>query len=92
VTSSAGAARHRVPAVHGHHASGVVLTFLVTFGGIGLAGAASSIISAPEHAGHDRSSAHETTLQIFAFLSAAASLIVMVVRQVLVRRGLMQLL
>jgi hypothetical protein len=70
-------------------ASGVVLTFLVTFGGIGLAGAA-SIIGAFEHAGHGKNDAYETTLLIFALLSLAASLIVMVLRRFLVRRGLMK--
>jgi EmrB/QacA subfamily drug resistance transporter len=70
-------------------ASGVVLTFLVTFGGIGLA-AAASIISALEHAGRGTAGTYETTLRVFAFLSLGASLIVMVIRQILVRQGLMK--
>lgn len=70
-------------------ASGVVLTFLVTCGGVGLAGAA-SIIAALLHSGHSPRSAYDDTLLVFAILSLAASFIVMVIRQLLVRRGLMK--
>jgi EmrB/QacA subfamily drug resistance transporter len=70
-------------------ASGVVLTFLVTFGGIGLAGAA-SIIGGLLRAGHSRASAYDTTLLCFALLALAAALTVMTIRHILVRRGLMK--
>jgi len=66
----------------------VVLTFLITLGGIGLAEAA-GLVSSLQRAGHSPPSSYETTLLVFAFLSLAASLIVMVVRQLLARRGLM---
>ncbi|HEY1644531.1 MAG TPA: MFS transporter [Streptosporangiaceae bacterium] len=69
-------------------ASGIVLTFLVTLGGIGLA-AAASIISALERSGHTPRSAQETTLVIYALLSVAAAAIVMSIRAYPVRRGLM---
>ena len=48
--------------------SGVVLTFLVTLGGIGLAVAA-TIIAALEHGGHSPPSSYDTTLRILAFVS-----------------------
>jgi MFS family permease len=70
-------------------ASGVVLTFLVTCGGVGLAGAA-SIIAALQHSGPSARSAYDDTLLVFAFLSLGTSLMVMVIRQLLVRRGLMK--
>lgn len=70
-------------------ASGVVLTFLVTLGGIGLAVAA-TIIAALEHSGHGMASAYATTLRIFAFMSLGAAILVMTVRQILVHRGLMK--
>lgn len=70
-------------------ASGIVLTFLVTLGGIGLA-AAASIISALERTGHSPRDAQETTLVIYALLSIAAAVIVMSIRAYLVRRGLMK--
>src|SRR5215469_785897 len=70
-------------------ASGVVLTCLVTVGGIGLA-AAASIITALEHSGHNKGSAYETTLRLLACLSIGAAVIVMAIRQLLVRRGLMK--
>lgn len=69
-------------------ASGIVLTFLVTLGGIGLA-AAASIISALERSGHTPRSAQQTTLVIYALLSIAAAVIVMSILAYLVRRGLM---
>jgi MFS family permease len=70
-------------------ASGVVLTFLVTCGGIGLAGAA-SIIAAFLHAGHSAASAYDETLRIFALVSLGAAVMVMVIRHLLVRRGIMK--
>ena len=68
-------------------ASGVVLTFLVTTGGVGLAGAA-SIIGGLLRAGHDRASAYNTTLLAFALLALAAAAAVLATRHMLVRRGL----
>ena len=70
-------------------ASGVVLTFLVTTGGVGLAGAA-SIIGGLLRAGHDRASAYNTTLLAFALLALAAAAAVLATRHMLVRRGLMK--
>lgn len=70
-------------------ASGVVLTFLVTTGGVGLAGAA-SIIGGLLRAGHDAASAYNTTLLAFALLALAASAAVLATRHMLVRRGLMK--
>jgi hypothetical protein len=58
-------------------------------GGVGLAGAA-SIIAALLRSGHSPRSAYDDTLLVFAIVSLAASLIVMVIRQLLVRRGLMK--
>jgi MFS family permease len=70
-------------------ASGVVLTFLITTGGVGLAGAA-SIIGGLLRAGHDRASAFNTTLLAFALLALGASVAVLLIRHMLVRRGLMK--
>lgn len=70
-------------------ASGVVLTFLVTCGGIGLAGAA-TIIAAYLRAGHSPASALDDTLRIFALVSLGSAVIVMVIRHLLVRRGIMK--
>jgi MFS family permease len=70
-------------------ASGVVLTILVTIGGIGLAAAATTV-QALTHAGYANGSAYEITLRLCAFLSLGASVVVMVIRQLLVRRGLMK--
>jgi MFS family permease len=70
-------------------ASGVVLTFLITTGGVGLAGAA-SIIGGLLRAGHDPASAYNTTLRAFALLALAASVAVLLIRHMLVRRGLMK--
>ena len=61
-------------------ASGVVLTILVTIGGIGLA-AAATVVQALTQAGYDKGSAYEITLRLCAFLSLGASVVVMVIRQ-----------
>lgn len=73
----------------GPEASGVVLTFLITTGGVGLAGAA-SIIGGMLRAGHDPASAYNTTLLAFALLALGASVAVLLIRHMLVRRGLMK--
>src|SRR5262249_46342185 len=70
-------------------ASGVVLTFLVTCGGIGLAGAA-SIIASFLHAGRSPASAYRETLRFFGLVSLGLAVIVMVIRHLLVRRGIMK--
>jgi len=66
----------------------VVLTFLVTLGGIGLAEAA-SLVSSLQRTGHSPPSSYETTLLVFAFLSLAAYAYRDGGPLVLARRGLM---
>ncbi len=69
-------------------ASGVLLTLLVTTGGIGLAAAASAITSL-EHAGHNQEQAYFVSLRVVGVLVLAAAAIALTVRAVLVKRGLM---
>jgi MFS family permease len=69
-------------------ASGVVLTILVTAGGIGLAGAANAI-TLLEHSGTSTRGAIQGTLRVSAIAVLAAAVVVMAVRQLLVRRGVM---
>jgi EmrB/QacA subfamily drug resistance transporter len=76
-----------VPSERAGEASGVVLTILVTTGGIGLA-ASSSLVSALERSGHDAAQAFATTLQVVAVACLAAAVVALLVRAVLVRRGL----
>lgn len=69
-------------------ASGVVLTVLVSFGGFGLAIVATAIASL-ERAGHTPQFAYFGSLRVVAIVTVAWAAIVMVIRAVLVRRGLM---
>lgn len=69
-------------------ASGVVLTVLVSFGGFGLAIVATAIASW-ERAGHSPQFAYFASLRVVALVTVAWAAVVMVVRAVLVRRGLM---
>ncbi|MBV9424154.1 MAG: MFS transporter [Solirubrobacterales bacterium] len=68
-------------------ASGVVLTIVVTAGGIGVAAAATAI-SLLEHGGTP-ANAIDSTLRVIAGALIAAAVIVMAIRRQLVRRGLM---
>jgi EmrB/QacA subfamily drug resistance transporter len=75
-----------VPLERTGEASGVVLTVVVTMGGIGVALAA-TIISGFQHGGHDVADAYATTLRIFAVICFCWAVIVLGARAVLVRRG-----
>jgi len=68
-------------------ASGVVLSVLVTMGGVGVA-AAAAIIGGLERHGQGASDAFDTTLRIFAVLLLGCAAAAMAVRAYLVRRGL----
>ncbi len=69
-------------------ASGVTLTILVTAGGIGLATAAAAI-TLQESSGSSPHTAIDLTLRVVALMVLLSAVIVMAIRQVLVRRGLM---
>lgn len=69
-------------------ASGVTLTLLVTAGGIGLA-AAGAAITLQESSGTSPHHAIDLTLRVVALAVLLAAIIVMVIRQALVRRNLM---
>ncbi len=69
-------------------ASGVVLTVVVTMGGIGVA-LASSMIIGFQNGGHGLADAYATTLRIFAAICFGWAIIVSGVRAVLVRQGMM---
>ncbi len=68
-------------------ASGVLLTVLVSAGGIGLAVAA-SVITALERSGHTQHQAYASTLRVMALLVVIWALVVLAIRAFLVRRGL----
>lgn len=69
-------------------ASGVVLTIVVTAGGIGVAAAASAI-TALQQSGTTPHNAINTTLRVIALAVLVAAALVMTLRHQLVRRGLM---
>jgi Na+/melibiose symporter-like transporter len=69
-------------------ASGVVLTIVVTAGGVGIAAAASAIAQL-EASGTSTHDAIDGTLRVIALLVIASAAVVMAVRAQLVRRGLM---
>lgn len=69
-------------------ASGVLLAVLVTAGGIGLAVVATTIASL-ERDGHTPQSSYFISLRLIALVTLAWALVMMGVRAVLVRRGLM---
>ena len=69
-------------------ASGVVLSVLVTMGGVGVA-AAAALIGGLERHGRAASDAFNSTLRIFAVLVLGCAALAMAVRARLVRRGLM---
>jgi EmrB/QacA subfamily drug resistance transporter len=69
-------------------ASGVVLTILVTAGGIGIAAAAAAIAQL-EASGTSPRAAIDGTLRVIALAVIAAAVLVMAARSALVRRGLM---
>jgi EmrB/QacA subfamily drug resistance transporter len=75
-----------VPLERTGEVSGVVLTIVVTMGGIGVALAA-TIISGFQHGGHEVADAYATTLRIFATICFCWAIIVLGARAVLVRRG-----
>lgn len=77
-----------VPLERTGEASGVVLTIVVTMGGIGVA-LASTMISGFQHGGSDLAGAYATTLRIFAAICFGWAIMVSVARAVLVRRGRM---
>ncbi len=68
-------------------ASGVVLSVVVTMGGVGVA-AAAAIIGGLERHGHAASDSFNTTLRIFALLVLGCAAVAMALRACLVRRGL----
>jgi EmrB/QacA subfamily drug resistance transporter len=69
-------------------ASGVLLTLLVSTGGIGLA-AAASVITSLEQAGHSQQQAYFSSLRAVGVIVLAAAVVALIVRAALVRRGLM---
>ena len=69
-------------------ASGVLLTVVVTMGGIGVA-LASAIIIGFQHGGHGLTDAYASTLRIFAAICFGWAIIVTCARAILVRRGRM---
>ncbi len=77
-----------VPLERTGEASGVVLTVVVTMGGIGVA-LASSMILGFEHGSRGLTEAYSTTLRIFAVLCCGWAILVSGARAVLVRRGAM---
>lgn len=77
-----------VPLEQTGEASGVVLTVVVTMGGIGVA-LASSMILGFEHGGRGVTDAYATTLRIFAGICCGWAILVFGARAVLVRRGAM---
>jgi EmrB/QacA subfamily drug resistance transporter len=77
-----------VPLERTGEASGVVLTVVVTMGGIGVA-LASTMIIGFQNGGRGQADAYTTTLRIFAAVCFGWAIIVSIARAVLVRRGLM---
>jgi hypothetical protein len=77
-----------VPLERTGEASGVVLTVVVTMGGIGVALAATTI-SGFQHGGRGIADAYATTLRIFAAICFGWAIFVLGARAVLVRRGKM---
>ena len=71
-------------------ASGVVLTCLSDHDGRRRAGRGGEHHRRAAVAGHDPASAYNTTLRAFALLALAASVAVLLIRHMLVRRGLMR--
>jgi MFS family permease len=66
------------------------LLFTGTMIGAALAPTLAMLVTFRVRTGHSKASAYDTTLLIFAFLSLAASLIVMAIRPILVRRRLLK--
>jgi EmrB/QacA subfamily drug resistance transporter len=77
-----------VPMERTGEASGVVLTVVVTMGGIGVA-LASTLIIGFQHGGHGIADAYAITLRIFAGICFGWAILVSVARAFLVRRGAM---
>lgn len=77
-----------VPLERTGEASGVVLTIVVTMGGIGVA-LASTMISGFEQGGHELADAYAITLRIFAAICFGWAIAVAGARAVLVHRGAM---
>jgi MFS family permease len=69
-------------------ASGVLLTVLVTAGGIGLALVA-SLITSLEHSGHTQQQAYFFSLRLMSVIVLVWAAAVLSIRSVLVRRGIM---
>lgn len=78
-----------VPLERTGEASGVVLTVVVTMGGIGVALAATLIVGL-QHGGSGLDHAYATTLRIFAFVCIGWAILVTGARSILVRQGRMR--